>query len=491
MPILLYLILLVTFSSCSVFKPAEGSIDKEDLYVFKNNEQKKLKKDDLLVDINNIVSLSETSYPNELIKNYFLPAIKAHSSRINVIEEVPFSSKIYTGGQDGNIFEVNYDSQNGGFLKINLLAKGSRPINSLAISPDGKFLAVSQFSLVSIINLEKKSLEAQFRRVKGRILSMLWDMNNTMLLLGRANGDIFSWNIGSEVSKASNSTNSLEFYETNPSPVVKMVFHPSGRAFFAALQGGSVYMIRLVRTERELGLRLDSNKSGMKQGRYVVRIGRTPSMINDMLIDKVTDQLLVSASDGGIYRWKLRGIRKTSPIMVGSDSTGLMSLIHFSDINYKLGLDASVNQDTVANQSIISTLGRNLKIRLWCTNDEVYEVIEPTSSVIKLTEDNSSNSEISIKSAEDDILEQLKKDILKETSLSNEVAVAQDSSLPKGLIAETPRFFETLIAGRFSSESGILWLGDKTGALVGFDIRGYVSSDNTKSLILNVCKGKK
>ncbi len=470
--------LSVFFMSCAPAKTdMETSTNVKELRVISLKELEKLNTAVEVFPVESVVSSLDSSIFEGDTRNYFLNPFRLHSSRINVIEDVASSSRIYTGGQDGKIFEiiVNENSDGTRSFTSRILAEGSRPVLALAASPDGKYLAVSQFSLVSIINLKSRNIEAQFHRVKGRILSMVWDINSSILLLGRANGDIFTWNIGSDVTRASNSTDVLEFYETNPSPVVKMVFHPSGRAFFAALQGGSIYLIRLVRTERELGLRLDTRKPGMKEGKYVVRIGRTPSLVNDMLLDASTEQLMVSAADGAVYRWKLRGLRKVLPYPTGSDSSGFISLIH-----------TGASEDTSESDVILSTLGRNLRIRFWCTDEEVYEVIQPTTAVLKNGED-SLQTRLELKSSEDDILDKLKSELLGEISGRMGETKAEERPL-NGLIAESPRFLETVIAGRYSSASGILWIGEKTGALIGFDVRGYLSSNQAKSRISNVCK---
>jgi WD40 repeat protein len=429
------------------------------------------------VSADTVFTVSDTTYFQPEAREYFLTPFRVHTGRINVIEDVASSNRIFTGGQDGKIFEVTISdgAEGARTFSSKILAESSRPVLALAASPDGKYLAVSQFSLVSIINLKERKIEARFHRVKGRILAMAWDVNSQLLLLGRANGDIFSWNIGTDVSRASDSINVLEFYETNPSPVIKIVFHPSGRAFFAALQGGSVYLIRLVQTERELGLRLDTRKPGMKQGKYVVRIGGAPSMVNDMLLDYKTGQILVSAADGAIYRWRLRGLRKALPYPTGSDSTGFISLVHLSPSD-----DAEEEPE-----AYLTTLGRNLRIRLWCARDEAFEVIEPTMAVIKDGDDPES-SRLELKSSEEDILDQLKSELFAEMAPPPEEN-DRDDTPPRGLIAETPRFLETVIAGRYSPASGILWVGDKTGTLAGFDVKSFLSSNHIKSQINKVC----
>lgn len=435
-------------------------------------------------------------------KDFFLPPVKIHSGRINVIEEVLSRRKVFTGGQDGKIFEaqVGYDSDGTPGVKVALLASGSRPILALSASPDGRYLAASQFSQVSIINLESREIVARLHRVKGRILSMAWGINSRLLLLGRANGDVFSWNLGEDISKSADTTNVLEFYETTPSPVVSIVFHPSGRAFFVVLQSGSIYLIRLVRTERELGLRLDLNNKGLKEGKYVVRVGRVPSTVNDMILDPKTEELLVSCADGSVYRWRLRGLRKAFPYPTGSDSTGFISLVHqphegevsksmfYGDSNQ--GTGEYSNFDIEKREAFLLTLGRNLRLRFWCTSEEVYERIEPTSAILYRDEDdaNEGSSGLRLKSSEDDIIDQLRRDLLAEIEEGPKDSDSKKEIELLGLVSETAQFRETVIAGKYSKNSGIIWVGEKTGVLIGFDVLGFLSSNSMKSQVKNVCK---
>jgi WD40 repeat protein len=359
---------------------------------------------------------------------------------------------------------------------------------------------VSQFSQISIINLETREIDARLHRVKGRILSMAWGINSRLLLLGRANGDVFSWNLGEDISRSADTTNVLEFYETTPSPVVSIVFHPSGRAFFVALQSGSIYLIRLVRTERELGLRLDLNNQGLKEGKYVVRVGRVPSNVNDMILDPKTEELLVSCADGSVYRWRLRGLRKAFPYPTGSDSTGFISLVHPShggelsrflfDQNSDMETGENLDSDTQKSEALLLTLGRNLRLRFWCTSEEVYERIEPTSAILYQDDHDGDGrtSGLRLKSSEDDIIDQLRRDLLAEIEEGPEKPDNKRDAPLLGLVSETAPFLETVIAGKYSKSSGIIWVGEKTGVLIGFDVLGFLSSNSMKSQVKNVCK---
>jgi WD40 repeat protein len=498
---LYFSIISVLLTGCGSSKTMKmTTLPKEkELMVVKTKEDFSL----LNVDLDKILAKTDPSRDELNSKDFFLPPLKIHTGRINVIEEVLSSRKIFTGGQDGKIFEakVRYDSNGKPSVQVDLLASGSRPILALSASPDGRYLAVSQFSQISIINLETRKIDSRLNRVKGRILSMAWGINSRLLLLGRANGDVFSWNLGEDISRSADTTNVLEFYETTPSPVVSIVFHPSGRAFFVALQSGSIYLIRLVRTERELGLRLDLNNQGLKEGKYVVRVGRVPSTVNDMILDSKTEELLVSCADGSVYRWRLRGLRKALPYPTGSDSTGFISLVHpsyggevskflfgqNSDLEDK-DTGENLESDTHKAEVLLLTLGRNLRLRFWCTSEEVYERITPTSAILYQDEiGDDTTSGLRLKSSEDDIIDQLRRDLLAEIKEPEKSDNTKEAPL-SGLVSETAPFLETVIAGKYSKSSGIIWVGEKTGVLIGFDVLGFLSSNSMKSQVKNVCK---
>lgn len=443
-------------------------------------------------DLSTVLANDDSSKEEFDSRFYFIPPVKIHRSKVNSIEALPNSNGVFTGGQDGNIFEivpeyVEHSRRGEGVsselrTKFRLLAKSPRPILALSVSSDGKYLAVAQFSLVSIINLSNRKVEAQFNRVKGRILSLEWGAKNSHLLLGRANGDVFNWNIGEDVTRASDSTNALELYETEPSPVVGIVLHPSGRAFFVALQGGGVYLVRLLRTEQELGLKDSIRPSGMTQGKFVVPVGRVLGQINDMDLDQKSEELIVSGSEGKIYRWRLRGLRSLFSYPTGSDSTGFISLIHPKNTTF----DVAAYKRPLP---ILSTLGRNLRIRFWCAKDSVYERVEPTQSVFleEEEEDDSLEDGFKIRSSEDQMLEKLKQEMLSELS-SDSVSTNEPNDLSPGLIAETPRFIEPAMAGRYARGSGILWIGEKSGNLIGFDVSSFLSSAPVQLQLRNVCK---
>ncbi|HMO18304.1 MAG TPA: hypothetical protein PKA63_06285 [Oligoflexia bacterium] len=450
-------------------------------------------------DIEGLVSLDDSSPYEFGSRNYLLSPQPLHNGRINIIEVAQAYLKadgerlpeiIYTGGQDGSVYELvlgQSDSgmgnfQNGiSFKSISLLISSKRPVLSLAVSPDRNYLAVSQFSRISIIDLTQRKLVTQFGRVKGRVNAMAWHPSGTSLLLGRANGDIFNWNIGSDFERAADSTDALELYETESSPVVKIEYHPSGRAVFVALQSGTVYLVRLVRTERELGLRLDPMRPGMVQGKYVVKVGSLPQQLNDMLLDQDSEELMASGSDGSVYRWGLRGLRRRTPFPLGSDSAGFISLASSKNSSYR----------------IISSLGRNLRLRFWCATEEAYEIFEPTSLVLK-SESGDSDSASRIVSEEDELIARLKDELMTElgAGAKNEDINADATLTPDrvlehralGLIAQSPRFLDTVQVGRYAGSSGILWIAVKSGSLVGFDVSSYLSSSEFGLQAGKVCR---
>ena len=77
------------------------------------------------------------------------------------------------------------------------------PIYALSLSPDETVLAISQYSHVTLLNVQDATIVGRLTRVEGRILSLEWDPYGQLLLLARANGDVFLWTLegGGEAEK--------------------------------------------------------------------------------------------------------------------------------------------------------------------------------------------------------------------------------------------------------------------------------------------------
>ena len=153
----------------------------------------------------------------------------AHTAQVNALVTTRDGKVVYSGAQDGTV-TASYRSQlpNNAFqITSELLLSGEKPILALALSDDERRLAIAQFSSVVIYDLDSEELVAKMTRVKGRILSLAWDPRSEAIALGRANGDVFLWNLAHGKDAARDSERAIELYQGATSPVAHIVFHPS------------------------------------------------------------------------------------------------------------------------------------------------------------------------------------------------------------------------------------------------------------------------
>ena len=253
-----------------------------------------------------------------------LYSLPAHIGPINAIDVSGKGDRLITGGQDGQVYEFVSRTDSGGLRRFERkkLLGGVRPVLALSLSPDGKKLAVAQFSSVTIVDLEEGEISAQLSRVIGQILALDWDPRGESVVLGRANGDVFLWNLQGSPYAGSDNDNALEVYQAATSPIVGLSFHPSGRAFFAAEREGRVNFWRILRTERELGLRdelalSDQNRRGATQ----IPLGQIPGQIATLWLSPDGVDLYAMSLEGVVYSWRVRGLQLGPSIELGSDSS--------------------------------------------------------------------------------------------------------------------------------------------------------------------------
>lgn len=309
------------------------------------------------------------SNPNEIPLADFVMH-KAHSGLINALAISRDGLKAYSGGQDGQIVSstiiksVQRKDQAGSqpaAIRIELIASSNKPILALSLSPNEKKLLVSLYSTVVVYDLEGRQVDTQLTRIRGRIPALAWDPRGELVAFGRANGDIFVWNLRKGRQAGADNTESLERYELSSSPIVSIIFHPSGRAFFAAERDGGVYIWRNLRTERELSLRDEASGYGEDlAGGTVERVGGVGGQIEDMWLDENASILYVSAADGGIYRWKVRGLRALKKINAGADSVTAIQGV-------QLAPGGAAESE---RYGLIAGTGRGQRLKLWCRKPE-------------------------------------------------------------------------------------------------------------------------
>lgn len=364
----------------------------------------------------------------------------------------------FAGASDGSVFLAELAPGRGrtgaGTVRVRTLAEGEKPVLALAASPNGRFLAIAKFSLVSVLDLTRMKVVFQMSRVSGRILSLAWDPRGELLAMGRANGDIFVWNLVNGPAAGQDSSDALETYEGADAPVLHLAFHPSSRAFFSGSQNGAILLWRLLRTERELGLRDEwADVDKQKRGTKLIVVGRVPGRVEDMFLDAPGGELLAASQNGSIYRWQIRGLRARDEIPVGGDSVGSFRLIH---------------------PHLIVTTGRGQRIRLFCRNEQAEEVGGKVP-IIRSEESVAAQSGGPLEVIDGEL--QIDRSAERATPLPGPAKPAPDPVATSRLLAEP------LGIVRGGEQADVLWATEKTGSLVLFAARSLVRSATGRALL--------
>lgn len=393
----------------------------------------------------------------------------SHEGTINAIDVRGLD--VISGAQDGKV--ILHQKQDSGAYLNSTLALGKKPIVAISVSPNGRYVAIAQFSVVSIIDLKNFELVTQMTQVKGRILSLAWHPDQESLLFGRVDGNVFLWKLAEQIEYTYNSSSSLEVYETEAAPVTKLIFHPSNRAFFATTQTGGVFVVRLRKTEKELGIDNVGRKTAeIAEGKYVLRFAKVAGQINDSGLSANGENLYVVSSEGIISSWTIRGLVAAPTISLPKDSVTTLSRVN-------------INFEGQNSPFLYLTSGRSLRLRFWCSENDFYEAAVPTTDVIK--ESGRSEGSKSGDLSEDELISLLlNKTASKPNDLLNP-AYSESSPEAKGLIFQTPSFVNSASVVKFDSVNGILWLGDKTGKIVRFDASSFVKSNYMLPLIRKQC----
>lgn len=284
-------------------------------------------------------------------------SLPAHKGQIFALVSSQDGTVVYSGGDDG-VVKMTSVLPDKSILQQAILTS-EKKILSLALSPDGAKLAVGQRSQIYIYDIVQRKITAKLSKVLGRVSSLAWSNDGRLLAIGRANGDVVVWTIvGGDFAGRDNS-NAIELYRGGGAPVVDLIFHPTGRAFFAGYQNGRINLWRLIQTERQMGLR-DEDAIGDNEG-----IGRAraqfeiPTRLEAFWLDQTGSHMVLAGSDGKLYRAKIRGMRVYGAMSAGSGVlTGIASV-----------------QSGDEGQAVLATVSRDQRIRLWCAKGLEFEAI--------------------------------------------------------------------------------------------------------------------
>jgi WD40 repeat protein len=369
-----------------------------------------------------------------------------HQGGVTAVEVTDSGRRVLTAGLDGKVLQHLLQEPSETVKKTPILSEvvyqSDKPVLALALSPNESYLAIAQYSLALVIDLETREVVRSLSQVSGRITAVAWDPRSELLVFGLASGEVFAWQLEGDKHFKADTKESLEEYRGGATSIQSIIFHPAGRAFFAAERGGVVSLWRLLRTEKEMGLwdesaLVDQELSGRKR----VVFARLGTRIEDVLLDKKGEYYYVVGANGLIYRWKLRGLKLSDVYVLSDDSpVTLIELdLNLGDKSYPLLVSA----------------GRDHRLKAWCSDELNYipPVLDPEEALLTAAH-------------------AARGTVVKRPTVLNQTVVLQST-------------IENLTPGQ---GAGLLWASQKTGNLLSFDLRKLMDSEQLAAR-RRLCKG--
>ncbi|MBL7662324.1 WD40 repeat domain-containing protein [bacterium] len=237
-------------------------------------------------------------------------AFKLERGQVQNFIATSSGQRAYASTSDGAILELQYLAKSNQLDRRQIYhAQGLQTL--LALSQDETLLAIAEFSSITVLDLTTLEVKAKRSDLRGGVTAISWDPLQEYLIFGQADGTIYAWSW--------KQASALETYLGASSAIEKIIVHPLGRIFFAGERDGQISVFRLIRTDYDLGLRDPDAAVDLPQS---VRKIQTPSLgtrIDDMWLESNGAYLFVSASDGQVYPYKIRGIKQLPPFKVSAD----------------------------------------------------------------------------------------------------------------------------------------------------------------------------
>lgn len=376
--------------------------------------------------------------PQNIIRVY-----PGHKGEVTALEVTSSGNVVFSGGFDGNVLRhelVQSEQSAEGISKFNsldlnssVIASGPKQVLALSLSPDERLLAVAYNSLINIIDVQSLSVVRTLDQIQGRFTVLTWDTRGQILIMGLAGGEVFAWNLSVDSGLIASFAKPIETYPGGVSSIVAIRFHPSGRAFFVAEKNGVISLWRLLRTEREMGLRDDMALADEEQvGRRKTRFAELGTSVEDVVIKSDGSYIYAIATNGTIYEWKIRGLKLTGSFSFddGSDNRNSVE-------------DIALVGKTIAGQTssqLLATTGRIHTVSLWC------------------------------RSGVDD-------KNLGHSSVSKDPTSSIPNPFGLYLVARTDILESPISLLKSATNAEILWAAQKTGNLVNFDFRDLLRSE--------------
>lgn len=367
--------------------------------------------------------------------------------------------RVFIANRAGRVYALRHERQKSGSVLVQtpLLDMG-RPVGGLSISPDGRYLAVAVVSRIVVVDLPEKKIVRLMATVKGRMSSLAWDPRGEILAIGGADGDVFVWDVFAEESIFNFDSRRLERYSIAVSPVVRLVFHPLGRAFFAAEQDGRLALWRAFRTERELGIRDGYSLYDKRhQDPLFSELPALGSRIVDIGLSADSTLLLAVSEDARVVAWKVRGLKKIFEREVEGPALGSMDLI----------------EQDVTSARVFASSSRDQRFALYCLKDDKAQTADGKPEVRSIT------------------------DVLLGNDLTSEVNPAQMNSVPGALAVTRPGPLRAEVHSNvlgfavrqmiYSPASGLLWAVGDAGEIFLVDTTQWTSAAGIGKMLAEHC----
>lgn len=362
MRLCLYACFSLLLAGCAAIIPFEGHINsrlqKTTIAAAKNKSVKDVALTPASSEERALDPLGNSKASTKVPTSFAL-SLPAHKGGINALVVAADGLSVFSGGDDGQVIRTTVGSHpNSRKTAVQeTVLEGTKPILALALSHDGKKLAVAQTSLVTVFDMEAMEMLYKLTVIKGRTTAMAFDPRGELLALGYANGDIYIWSLqqGFFSGQGKDSRSAVEHYIGGVSPIVSIAFHPVGRVFFTAEQEGVISMWRLLRTEEEMGLRDEFAVSDQALEKTDRRgIANLGSPVGDMWLRPDGEFLFVVAGSGQVHFWKIRGLVKQPLVQLPSEQ--LFSVTGWTDDSRK---DSPLTE-------VIAVSGRSQVVRFYC-----------------------------------------------------------------------------------------------------------------------------
>ncbi len=313
---------------------------------------------EMVLDAQALANISTRQFlPGSLFTSFPL-----HNGEVNALVVSKNGERIFSAGSDGQLFMTTH--RGGGATRPTIESKrilvSERAVLALALSHNERFLAVAQNSLVLIVDLENRTIAHYLTRVPGRIAALSWDPRDELVVLGRSDGDVFVWNLVDGDYAGENSPKALEPYQGGVSQIVRILFHPRGRIFFTIEREGRVTLWKLLRSDREIGLRDEGSKFDRENSEpRQIAFASIGVRTEDAWLSPTGEVLMVFASDGLVYRFKIRGLVNLGTAKLVDDDVSAVTQFTLSQPNEPGGLPPR----------LLATTSRGQRLTVWCLDD--------------------------------------------------------------------------------------------------------------------------